>query len=389
MNVPRGLRVRPSASLLSATLWLVMASLSAKAQTFTIVHSFGAPNDGAYPSGPLLRDLMDNLYGASQGGGSFGWGTVFKIDPSNKERVLYSFRDGADGLIPSISFLQSGTIVGTTYQGGVNLFGTVFKLNPEGNLTNLFSCCNPTEIGVSPGGVIQDVDGNLYVVAFSGGDFSCSLTGCGTIFKLSGPSTATLVHTFGGEGGDGQNPNGSLLRDAAGNLYGTTLYGGTSGYGTIFKIVPGDIETVLYSFEGSGDGSFPYSGVYRDPQGNLYGTTASGGSHNFGTVFKVTSSGEHLVLYDFNGSDGDQPTGGAILDPSGNIYGVTYLGGRHNKGTVFKLNPNGDLTVLHDFSGANDGAYPESVLPMNGTLYGVTYQGGTYNLGVLFRLVPD
>lgn len=389
MNVPRGLRVRPSASLLSATLWLVMASLSAKAQTFTIVHSFGAPNDGAYPSAPLLRDSMDNLYGASQGGGSFGWGTVFKIDPSNKERVLYSFRDGADGLIPSISFLQSGTIVGTTYQGGFNLFGTVFKLNPEGNLTNLFSCCNPTEIGTFPGGVIQDVDGNLYVVALAGGDFSCSLTGCGTIFKLSGPSTATLVHTFGGEGGDGQNPNGSLLRDAAGNLYGTTLYGGTSGYGTIFKIVPGDIETVLYSFEGSGDGSFPSSGVYRDPQGNLYGTTASGGSHNFGTVFKVTSSGEHLVLYDFNGSDGDQPTGGAILDPSGNIYGVTYLGGRHNKGTVFKLNTNGDLTVLHDFSGANDGAYPESVLPMNGTLYGVTYQGGTYNLGVLFRLVPD
>ena len=197
------LRFCRSVSLLSTILALILTSLSAKAQTFTIVHSFGAPNDGAFPSGRLLRDSMDNLYGASQSGGSFGGGTVFKIDPSNQERVLYSFQDGGDGLIPSISFLQSGTIVGTTYQGGVNLFGTVFKLNPEGNLTNLFSCCNPTEIGAFPGGVIGDIDRNLYVVAFAGGDFSCELTGCGTIFKLNNHNIETLVHTFGEVAGDG------------------------------------------------------------------------------------------------------------------------------------------------------------------------------------------
>jgi uncharacterized repeat protein (TIGR03803 family) len=379
-----------SAFLLSAAFWLIILSLSAQGQTFTVIHNFaGGPNDGAYPEGPLVRDSGGHLYGASLGG-TLSWGTVFEIFPSGQERVLYNFLGGADGVNPSLSFAESGMIVGTTYQGGVNEFGTVFKLNSQGKLTNLFSCCSPTEIGAFTGGVIQDVDGNLFVVSFAGGDFSCSLTGCGTIFKLSGPNAATLVHTFGGEGArDGQDPNGSLVRDDAGSLYGTTLDGGASGYGTIFKIVPGDSETVLYSFEGSGDGSFPSSGVYRDPQGNLYGTTASGGSHNLGTVFKVTNSGEHLVLHDFSGSDGDQPTGGVILDPSGNIYGVTYLGGRHNKGTVFKLNTNGDLTVLHDFSGASDGAYPENVLPMNGTLYGVTYQGGTYNLGVLFRLAPD
>jgi uncharacterized repeat protein (TIGR03803 family) len=102
MSVPRGLRVRPSESLLSATLWLVMASLSAKTQTFTIVLSFGAPNDGAYPLDPLLRDFQGNVYGASQGGG-LGWGTVFEITASGQERVLYNFQDGADGMLPFLS----------------------------------------------------------------------------------------------------------------------------------------------------------------------------------------------------------------------------------------------------------------------------------------------
>lgn len=392
MNVSRGLRVRLSASLLTATLWLLMASLSANAQTFTIIHSFGAPNDGAYPVGSLLHDFQGNIYGASQGGG-LGWGTVFEIAAGGQERVLYNFQDGADGMLPFLSFVESGSIVGTTYQGGVNKFGTVFKLDSQGKLTNLFSCCIQTGIGAFPGGAIQDIDGNLYVVAFAGGDFSCSLTGCGTIFKLNGPNTVTLVHTFGEVAGDGNFPNASLVRDAAGNLYGTTIYGGAYGWGTIFKIGPGGSETVLYSFQGGADGANPSNGVYRDSQGNLYGATASGGSGNVGTVFKVTSSGEHLVLYNFNGSDGAQPIGGVALDGNGNIYGATYLGGCHNKGTIFKLNSfklnsDGELTVLHEFSGTSDGEYPESVLPMNGALYGVTNQGGTYNLGVVFKLIP-
>jgi uncharacterized repeat protein (TIGR03803 family) len=392
MNVSRGLRVRLSASLLTATLWLLMASLSANAQTFTIIHSFGAPNDGAYPVGSLLHDFQGNIYGASQGGG-LGWGTVFEITAGGQERVLYNFEDGADGMLPFLSFVESGSIVGTTYQGGVNKFGTVFKLDSQGKLTNLFSCCIQTGIGAFPGGAIQDIDGNLYVVAYAGGDFSCSLTGCGTIFKLNGPNTVTLVHTFGEVAGDGNFPNASLVRDAAGNLYGTTIYGGAYGWGTIFKIGPGGSETVLYSFQGGADGANPSNGVYRDSQGNLYGTTASGGSDDFGTVFKVTSSGEHLILYNFNGSDGAQPIGGVTLDGNGNIYGATYLGGSHNKGTIFKLNSfklnsDGELTVLHEFSGTSDGEYPESVLPMNGALYGVTNQGGTYNLGVVFKLIP-
>jgi uncharacterized repeat protein (TIGR03803 family) len=300
--------------------------------------------------------------------------------------VLYSFQDGGDGLIPSISFLQSGTIVGTTYQGGVNLFGTVFKLNPEGNLTNLFSCCNPTEIGAFPGGVIGDIDRNLYVVAFAGGDFSCELTGCGTIFKLNNHNIETLVHTFGEVTGDGYNPNSSLIRDTSGNIYGTTRDGGASGYGTIFEIGPGGDETILYSFLGGTDGANPTDGFNRDPHGNFYGTTSLGGSYNYGTVFEVTSSGEHLVLYNFNGSDGAQPTGGVTLDRNRNIFGVTYMGGRHNKGTIFRLSPKSGLTVLHEFSGKSDGEYPESVLLMNGALYGVTYQGGAYSWGAVFKL---
>lgn len=386
MNHGSGFRVLYAVFLLSATFWAAIASSSAEAQSFTVLHDFaGGPNDGAYPSAPLLIDSRGNLYGASLGG-NIGMGAIYKITPNGKESVLYSFMDGADGNNPLLSFLHSDTIFGTAFSAGVNRFGTVYKLT-GGKLTVLYSCC--TSVGAFPGGLIRGTDGDLYGTTFAGGDFNvCDPTGCGTIFKLNRPGNATFIHLFGQFSGDGEDPNPSLIGDGSGNIFGTTLYGGAYGNGTVFEIVPGGQETVLYSFQGSTDGKFPSGGVYRDSQGNLYGTTSQGGSYNQGTVFELTSSGQLVVLHSFSGADGAMPTGGVVLDGNGNIYGVAYQGGRQNKGTIFKLDTSGNFTLLHQFGNMAGGHYPLGLLLANGALYGVTYQGGAFKYGVVFKLIP-
>jgi uncharacterized repeat protein (TIGR03803 family) len=168
------------------------------------------------------------------------------------------------------------------------------------------------------------------------------------------------------------------------------VFGGAYGYGTVFKLAATGHESVKYSFNGAANGSEPYGGLYRDAEGNLYGTTSQGGVYNYGTVFKVTTLGKHVVLHSFRGGVyGAYPYAGVIKDEQGNIFGTTYQGGSYNYGTVFKIDVSGNVTVLHTFSGEKDGAYPFAVInDANGTLYGTTYQGGAYNYGTVFELVP-
>jgi uncharacterized repeat protein (TIGR03803 family) len=189
-------------------------------------------------------------------------------------------------------------------------------------------------------GVIQDAKGNLYGTTSYGGA-SCY---CGTVFVLDTHGTETLLHSFAG-GTDGVDPYAGLLMDAKGNLYGTTSEGGTSGYGAVFKLTKAGKETVLYSFCPEGypctdDGASPYAGLVMDAKGNFYGTTGSGGTSGYGTVFKLSKSGKESVLYSFTGLDGENPyLGFLLMDAKGNLYGTTSYGGSDGYGTVWKLTP--------------------------------------------------
>ena len=228
--------------------------------------------------------------------------------------------------------------------------------------------------GATPtGDLVKDPAGNLYSTTVFGGT-----SGDGTLFEFSGRGKETVLYSFQG-GTDGAMPSAGLVRDAAGNLYGTTTIGGAF-YGTIFKFDTTGNETVLYSFTGFADGGRPQAGLVLDPAGNLYGTTFSGGASGFGTVFKLDTSGHETVQHSFSatGGDGAYPYAGLVADTKGNLYGTTFGGGVYGAGTVFKVALNGDATTLYSFTGGKDGAGPVAgvIRDSAGNLYGTTLRGG-------------
>jgi uncharacterized repeat protein (TIGR03803 family) len=207
-----------------------------------------------------------------------------------------------------------------------------------------------------------------------------------------------VVHSFTG-GADGADPGpGELWADGSGNFYGVTWHGGAADSGTVFKITPAGAETVLYAFcsaPNCSDGSMPDGAVVGDAAGNLYGTTMLGGKYGFGTVFKLSPSGGEKVLWNFkNGTDGSSPVGGLFLDSQGNLFGTTYQGGTvcdtsgNTGGVVFKVYPNGKLSVVHDFTGGGEGDWPATSLgPQSGNLLYGTASGYTCNSsGSLFLI---
>ena len=198
-----------------------------------------------------------------------------------------------------------------------------------------------------------------------------------------------VFHNFAGPTTDGGYPYAPLIRDAAGNLYGTTYYGGTSGsYGTVFKVDTSGTETVLYNFTGGSDGGYPFGGLVQDSSRNLYGTTEIRGSVGYGTVFKLDTSNIEPVLYNFSYSDGGYPIGGLVRDSAGNFYGTTEAGGSAGVGTVFKLDTTNTLTTLYNFTGGADGGYPlyeTLIMDVSGNLYGTTEQGGL-GYGTVFKV---
>jgi uncharacterized repeat protein (TIGR03803 family) len=240
-------------------------------------------------------------------------------------------------------------------------------------------------------GFIVDAKGNLYGTASSGGTFDS-----GVVFKITSKGAETVLHEFKG-GKDGSSPQGFLIQDGAGNIYGTTGAGGVYGAGTVFEVSSLKVETVLYSFAGHGDGATPVAGLAIDAAGNLYGTTSAGGSSGNGTVFKLSpqqsGSWTESVLYSFGiGTDGAIPVGGVTLDASGNLYGTTSAGGAVGLGTVFQLRPGTPWTEnkLHDFLNADDGAVPYAGLisDQSGNFYGAATEGGINGGGTIFELAP-
>ena len=372
----------------------------AKTSKETVLYTFvGPPEDGNQPSGSLIMDAKGNLYGTTQGGGSDKNGVVFKLDPTTrKETVLYSFTGGADGSQPWASLIMDaqGNLYGTTTSGGSYKNGVVFKLDPTTRKeTVLYSFIGGADGGSPQAGLIMDAQGNLYGTTNYGGSHPPN----GVVFKLD-PTTRkeTVLHSFGQTSGDGTTPTAGLIMDAQGNLYGTTLQGGSDANGVVFKLDPTTRkETVLHRFTGGADGSQPLAGLIMDAKGNLYGTTTLGG-YGGGVVFKLDpTTRKETVLHEFIGgkTDGETPYAGLIFDAQGNLYGTTTNGGDEGcecYGVVFKLDPTTRKeTVLHSFGQTSgDGTTPWAGLIMDakGNLYGTAWAGGAYYDGVVFKVTP-
>ena len=393
----------------------------AVAQTYSlqIQHAF----KNRLPMGPLLVDTSGDIYGVTNGGKLFGFaGAVFRLKPDGTARLLYKFcaqSHCVDGAHPDAGLVKdkAGNLYGTTAAGGTHGAGTVFKLAPDGTETVLHNFCSMPNCadGQGPSGLIRR-DGNLYGETAGGGTH-----GGGTVFELSRTGKVRVLYSFCSAAfcADGREPSGALLSDAAGNLYGMTVSGGahqgTLG-GTVFQVTADGSEQVLYSFCAAAkcaDGGGPTGGLIVDQAGNLYGTTVFGGANTYsgenpgdgdnaaGAVFKVAPDGSETVLYSFcaaaNCADGLNPSAGLLADAAGNLYGTTQLGGvccssgsTIGDGTVFELPSGGGETVLHAFGSASpDGRAPTGPLSMDasGNLYGGVAATTEGTGGAVYELV--
>lgn len=398
------------AVFLPAALPALVACMGAcEASSFATLHVFNWTR-GAYPNSGLVADGAGNLYGTTEAGGEgSGYGTVFRLAAGGRFTVLHKFRPRRDGADPlGVALGPDGTLYGTTFAGTtIDKKGTAFAIPPLGkenvldafrpatgdlpmagpfvdSAGNLFGTTDrggPHNVGLvyeipaggaqkvlyefkgmqgrySQAGVIEDGDGNLYGTTAFGGDLSCrSGEGCGVVYKLAPGGEETVLHAFHG-GSDGQTPLAGVIRDAAGNLYGTTSNGGGTGCGggfgcgTVFRIAPDGAETILFAFDDTG-GRYPVAGLAQDAAGNLYGAASGGGSKSCGdfgcgVIFELAPNGTETVLHAFSGTDGNNPLGTPLLDGAGNLYGTAEYGGGGTAGqcassggcgTIFKLTP--------------------------------------------------
>src|SRR5579883_951084 len=367
---------------------------------FQTLFSFNGTN-GQYPELNFVQGLDGNLYGTTNNGGTPGPGTVFKVTQSGTLTTVYNFCaqvNCTDGSYPmELGFLAldtDGSLYGTTQGGGTNGFGTIFKITPGGNLTTLYSFCsqpNCVDQGLPYSGVVRGADGNFYGVT-PGGGLSGPLCGpspdgitCGTVYKITPQGAFRIIYSFCSQANctDGSVPIGQLVSGADGNLYGTTSSGGGHGLGTIFKITLSGKLTTLHSFDpaaGQGGCQVPCAPMIQATNGNFYGTDFYGGGS--GTFFEITPAGGFTTLYNFcsqpNCTDGAFPMG-IVQGTDKSIYGVTAWGGSgpgySGAGTLFKISPAGSLTTLHTFN-STDGSQPSGLVQAtNGRFYGETEAG--------------
>ncbi len=355
INVP----ARKAAAALLAVLAAVFTISTAHAQTLTALHSFAGRPDGAEPIAGVTMDAAGNVYGTTYQGGANGLGLVYKVAHRGSGwelTPLYSFQGGQDGNSPvgGVTIGRDGNLYGTTVVGGQHGAGMVYKLAPPASFCRSFLC----------------------------------------------PWIETPLYQFTG-GADGGNPESTVIFDSAGNLYGTAG-GGTGNFGVVFKLTPsgsGWTESVLYSFTNSPDGDGPFSGVTMDGNGNLYGTTTGGGTAGNGTVYLLTPSGSgwtEKVLYSFQGpDDGAVPYAGVTLSPDGNLYGATFYEGARNGGAIFELTPsNGNWIFSVIYSPLLEGLGGSAgtlLRRFDGTLFGTLLTGGNggcsgYGCGSVFQL---
>lgn len=442
----------PPTAVLALITISVALIIDARAATERVLHTFAIQPNGDVPTGPVTADLEGNLYGGTAWGGFLdcpgsqgaGCGVIFALRPNPTggwdESVLYRF-NGADGASPNggMVFDAAGNLYGTTYYGGTGPCtdgyqpgcGVIFKLTPNPSATEwresvLYNFGGGSDGAHPDSGLIFDSAGNLYGVTGYGGGGSCSDpfgVGCGSVFDLTPSGNGSLwkenvLHTF--RVADGAYPTGPLIFDDAGNLYGTTWYGGRFGFGTVFELMNSEgqwQERLLHSFTNGQDGANPAAGLIADSNGNFFGTAAYGGLQvcyddagevfGCGTAFTFrqgpNGNWNTRVIHSFTGgADGQGGDDGAVpsgltLDVAGNLYGDTTLGGNvSGAGMVFELTRGLGVggqwteTVLHSFGGAQDGYEPRftPLLTGAGDLFGTTQEGGTNNQGTVFEVTP-
>jgi hypothetical protein len=447
--------------LLSCMLVLALVSAASAEWKEKVLYSFQGGNDGLTPAGGVVFDKAGNLYGVTNEGGSTcpapGCGTIFQLAPPTQkgggwtETILYGF-NGTGGSIPVGGAIidGNGNLYGTTAYGGSGtclLFGdnvgcgVVYELSPptkkggQWTYTVLYNFQGGKD-GLFPwGDLVFDKRGSLYgATQFGGGKgTTCNQYfdgNCGTVFRLTPPKkksgkwTEKILHSFAG-GADGATPNGGLVLDSKGAVYGTTYHGGNGktgsceggsgeiGCGTMFKLIPPTkkgqawMEKLPYLFKGTPDSEGPLAGVVLNGNGDLYGSTVGGGTYESGTIFGLTrpkNGGGHwketlIHVFSESGDDGCCPYASVLFDTAGNLYG-TALAGRVPRGVVFRLRApkKGESwtpTVLYNFSGAPDGNHPTAGLVFDGSgnLYSTTQWGGTGTVcqggcGTVFEVSP-
>ncbi len=372
------------------------------------LYSFTSLTDGAAPSAPLIQGSDGLYYGTTQLGGTYGYGTVFKVDSAGNVTPLYEFSDENDGANPVSALVQAsnGYFYGTTEWGGSYGKGTIFQVDSNGNLTTLYSFTGGDD-GLNPlSGLTQASDGHLYGTTFGGGTYSS-----GTIYWVDLSGNLTTLYSFTG-GTDGDGPDAPLIQANDGDFYGTTQNGGNNscdiglgiGCGTVFKIDSAGNLTTLYTFSGGSDGANPDETVVQGNDGNFYGTTLFGGDSSCtvstytgcGTVFKIDSTDTFTILHDFSGgADGGVPFSSLIQATDGNFYGTATAGGDSSCsviasgenfatyigcGTVFKMDSSGNVDALYSFTGSpNDGSNPFAAIleGSDGYFYGTARWGGS------------
>ena len=372
--------------------------------TLTTLVNFDGTNGGK-PTSSLTPSLDGNFIGTTQFGTTYanGSGTIFEITPGGLLTTLTSFPESA-GTNPQAGLVQGGdgNFYGTTNYGpGTD--GTIFKITPSGSLTTLAAFAFPSE-GAYPGQLTQGLDGNFYGPAELGGSSYVDnfFGGYGTFFEVTPSGTlSTLINLDGANGSDFKPGNNNrtrvgLVQDSLGNFYGTTEYGGASGYsqsgypagyGTIFELTTSGVFTTLFNFDGNANGGYPQGSLILARDGNCYGTTSIGGTSGDGTIFQLTSSGTLSTLVNFNGTNGSAPVAGLIQASDGSLYGTTSSGGTSGDGTLFKVTTTGTLTTLVNFNGTN-GATPVAALVQagDGNFYGTTSAGGAGTYGTIFQM---
>jgi uncharacterized repeat protein (TIGR03803 family) len=410
--------------LMFLLLFMTLTAQPAQGQTFAVIHSFTG-TDGANPFAGLTMDASGNLYGTTLNGGTGYNGTVFKLRHAGSGWVLatlYSFPGGDNGSQPTagVTIGKEGSLYGTTFSGGLYPCGqpsvdcgVVFNLKPPAtaprsalyswNETLLYSFTGGADGGYPNGDLTFDRAGNIYGTDGWGG-YEGYGSG-GAVFELtrSGDTWTETTLYSPTNNGDGQTPSGGVIFDNSGNMYGVFVGGGPNGGGAVYEISPsgsGWNMQYLYAFAGQSGGPAPIGGLMFDPHGNLFGTTAAGGTNGGGMVFQLVpgSSGWTFnLLYSFpsptctTGACGPQDR--LVMDGAGNLYGTTWGGGAYGFGSVFKLSPSGSgwtYASLHDFTGGSDGAKAKSnvVLDAQGNLYGTAAYGGMNGDGVVWEITP-
>jgi uncharacterized repeat protein (TIGR03803 family) len=382
-------------ALMFCSLWVP----SAASQTFTVLHQFAASNDACAPLGPMVFDAHGNLFGTSENGPR-QYGTIFKLTPLSggtwASTVLYSF-DIGNGMWPHppVIFDSSGNYYVALQQGGATMpYGGVVQLSSiTGELTETILHAFQGPDGELPyGGLAAGSDGYLYGATQNGGN----LNG-GVVFRVG----TDAGHPFTVLAPFNDGPNAPVILAPDGSIYGSTYAGGLAGDGTVFQLTHESgkatwTQKVLYTFSGL-DGNQPNS-IVMDAAGNIYGVTVYGGDYGDGVVFKLTEQSDgswaESALHSFAGppSDGRYPNGTLTLDAAGNLYGATLWGGADDWGTTYKLAPSGGgqwtETVLHSFTSGDNGDDPSTVVVgRDGNVYG-TSLGAQYGCGLAYEIAP-